>query len=145
MSKITDYLESMGSTADEVAQFLVLEGVKGQRHNAQFCPIIKAIYKKFPTLPRGLKVVSFNAPAGYYNLGSYGSIWMEDRSGVRVTWNDSQTMDPRCPKAVADFVLNFDAHKYPHLVGSSRKATAEEAWSKLTYEEKMALSNSTYI
>lgn len=58
MSKIEGYLKSMGSTADEVAQYLRMEGIKGAKGDPCFCPIIKAIYHKFPNLSRGLKVES---------------------------------------------------------------------------------------
>lgn len=139
MSKIEDYLKSMGSTADEVAQYLKMEGIKGAKKDPCFCPIIKAIYHKFPNLSRGLKVESVYYSAGYRSFGVYGYLYMEGRTVVRVTWSDCQTMDPDCPDAIKNFVLNFDDGQYPDLVGESSKEIAQKAISKLTIEERMAL------
>lgn len=139
MSKIEDYLKSMGSTADEVAQYLKTEGIKGAKGDPCFCPIIKAIYHKFPNLSRGLKVESVYYSAGYKSFGAYGRLWVEANTVVRVTWNDVQTMDPDCPVAVKNFVLNFDDGQYPELVGESSKDIANLAIAKLTTEELMAL------
>jgi hypothetical protein len=143
MSKIEDYLKSMGNTPDEVAQYLKAEGIKGVKGDDCFCPIIKAIYHQFPNLSRGLKVQSVYYSAGYRSFGVYGSLYMEARTVVRVTWNDCQTMDPDCPDAIKNFVLNFDDGQYPDLVGESSKEIAQKAISKLTVEERMALKLNT--
>lgn len=129
----------MGNNSQEVAEHLEMLGIKGQKHHPQFCPIIKAIYHKFPNMSKGLKVESYSYSAGYRNFGPYGYLWMEASSSVRITWQDYQTEDPNCPDAVAAFVKEFDGGKYPRLVGDTNKQIAEKALEKLTMEERMAL------
>lgn len=139
MSKIEDYLKSMGDTADDIAQFLRIEGIKGAKNDPCFCPIIKAIYHKFPNMSKGLKVDVYYDSSGYRNLGCYGSVYVDSRTYVAITWNDCQTQDPTCPAAIQDFVFKFDAGKYPDLVGESKSEMARKAKAKLTVEELMAL------
>lgn len=139
MSKIEEYLKSMGNTSQEVAEHLEMLGIKGQKHHPQFCPIIKAIYHQFPNMSQGLKVDVYAYSAGYRSFGAYGKLWCEASSSVCITWQDCQTMDPTCPAAVAAFVKEFDEGKYPHLVGDTNKQVAEKALEKLTLEERMAL------
>lgn len=139
MSKIEDYLNSMGETADEVALFLRKQGITGSIKECDFCPIIKSIYLKFPNLSPGLRVESVYYHAGYRRFGSYGYVFMEASSDVRITWGDIQTIDPTCPRAIKEFVANFDDGKYPELVGESKDDIRLRAVSKLTVEEKMAL------
>lgn len=140
MSKISTYLASMGNSSQEVANHLELLGIKGQKSNPCFCPVIKAIYHKFPDLCKGLRVKIFASSAGYRNFGCWGLVWVEASEKVAVTWSDCQTLDPDCPPAVADFVRDFDAGKYPYLVGADDSVVAQQALAKLSIEERMALN-----
>lgn len=125
MSKIETLLNSMGKTSEEVASFLEENNITGERYNPKFCPIIKAIYRKIPNLYCGLEV---DYSVGY-NKKKY----------VRITWKDSQILDPNCPDAVQEFVIDFDKGKYPHLVGLTKNQVKQQALSKLSQEERMSL------
>lgn len=143
MSKIEDFLKSLGNTSEEVANTLEAMGINGEKSNPTFCPIIKSIYNEFPNLSKGLKVEILYRSAGYVNLGCYGKVWMNSSYSVVITWDDIQTMDPLCPEAVQQFVLDFDKGKYPNLVGKSETLTKKEVLTKLsnilTKEERMVL------
>lgn len=114
-------------------------GIKGEMGNPDFCPIIKAIYKQFPNMSKGLKAIFYYYPSGYIKLGCYGYVWMNERTVFKITWNDCQTIDPDCPKAISKFVKDFDSGKYPELIGKSRKELKKELLNKLSIEEKMIL------
>lgn len=138
MSKIEEYLKSLGNTSQEVADNLELQGIKGEIRNAQFCPVIKAIYKQFPNLCKGLQILT-QTSGGYY-MNWYGSKFYIKRSqSIVVTWRDSQTLDPSCPQAIKDFVKDFDNGKYPELIGLSQQEIKQQAIQKLTEEERLAL------
>lgn len=138
MSKIEEYLKSLGNTSQEVADNLELQGIKGEICNAQFCPVIKAIYKQFPNLSKGLIALIRSSKGGYANF--YGiKLFIKKRERVVITWNDCQTIDPLCPQAVQDFIKEFDSGKYPHLEGLSQDQLKQQAINKLTQEEKLAL------
>lgn len=138
MSKIEEYLKSLGSTPQEVAENLELQGITGEIGNAQFCPVIKAIYKKFPKLSKGLIVQIRSNKGGYANFNGL-TLYFKRSERVVITWNDCQTTDPLCPQAVQDFVKEFDNGKYPHLEGLSQDQLKQQAINKLTLEEKLAL------
>lgn len=130
---ITEILRSMGNTADEVADYLRQQGIKGERCKPSFCPVIIAIYKAIPDLCRGLRV---DTRAGWMTI--YGQR-IRIQPHVVVTWNDCQTSDPSCPQAIEDFVFKFDKGEYPDLIGKSKEISAKEALTKLTPQEKLAL------
>lgn len=137
--KISEFLKSMGNTADEVADYCRQNKITGEIQNPTFCPVIKAIYAKFPNLSKGLKVTTYRIPDGYRDFGCYGVIWMEGRYVTKVTWNDCQTLDPETPQAVIDFVRKFDAKQYPDLIGTTQKELKKQTLQSLSVEQKMAL------
>lgn len=139
MSKITEFLKSLGSTSEEIAQNLEIMGIKGEKCNGEFCPIIIAIYQKFPNMCSGLRTTFYHRSSGYVNFGPYGYLWVERSSNFVLTWNDCQTIDPCCPEAIGKFVKDFDNGKYPELVGKSQEQVRKEVLSKLSKQEKMAL------
>lgn len=136
--KIEEFLESLGETSEEVANSLEQMGIKGECYNGEYCPVTKAIYQKFPNMSRGLRTLYEITTPGFVNT-IYGEIYQKRSSTVVVTWDDCQTLDPDCPKAIADFVKDFDNIKYPNLIGKSQAEFKEEVLAKLTKEEKMAL------
>jgi hypothetical protein len=131
--KIVELLKSMGNTADEVAEYLRQQDIKGERCKPSFCPIIIAIYKAIPDLCQGLRV---DTRAGWMTM--YGQR-IPIQPYVVVTWNDCQTLDPSCPQAIEDFVFKFDRGEYPDLIGKSKEIAAKDALAKLTPQEKLAL------
>ena len=94
--KLSDYLNSLGTTSEEVAQSLRRAGIKGVRVSTCACPILKAIYDALPDYWPGLKI--YGKPPSYHaSLG------------------DSQICDPALPAAVIAFISDFDLGKYPDL------------------------------
>jgi hypothetical protein len=132
---ISDFLNSLGSTPDEVADSLLIMGIKGERDNPCFCPIIKAIYFNFPELPKGLKVVVVPGHTKYI----YGSIPIYVEQKAKVTWSDIQTIDPKCPDAVSEFIMLFDVGKYQFLIGKSQEEIANDVFNRMSLEERMAV------
>ncbi len=115
MSKIEEFLQSLGSTSEEVADTLMSNGIHGRRYTTNACPIANAIYDKFPGVRDGLLVQHYKFSSGCKRLGVYGYVWHEASDEVAVTWDDVQTLDPTCPPAVKQFVIDFDNGKYPQL------------------------------
>lgn len=136
--KIDEFLKSLGSTSQEVADNLRNMGVKGEKYNEEFCPIIKAVYQNFPNLSGGLKARAGNVP-GYRCNTTYGWLYIKTSFGYEVTWDDCQTIDPICPEPVGRFIIDFDDGKYPDLVGDNIKTIKEKALKKLTKEEILSL------
>lgn len=99
---LNEYLTSLGSSADEVAESLRQQHVRGRRGSTHQCPIIRGIYKACPDYWSGLRIVS-----GYKKQNGD---W-----GYTATLRDSQIMDPTLPQAVMNFIGNFDEGKYPDL------------------------------
>lgn len=139
MARIEEFLKHLGDSSEDVAASLEAMGIKGEKRNAQFCPVIKAIYQKFPTMVNGLCVGVLRRSAGYCRMGSYGNVWVEERVSVVITWNDCQTLDPQCPQPIAEFVADFDRGDYPHLVGLPMEEIKAAAIAKLTREELMSI------
>lgn len=137
--KLSDFLKSMGKTADEVADYCRRNQIKGEPLNPTFCPVIKAIYAKFPNLSKGLKVISYRKCSGYYNFGPYGNLWMEGRDVTKITWNDCQTSDPETPQSIIEFVRKFDAKMYPDLIGTTQEQCKKDLLNAMSVEQKMAL------
>lgn len=99
---VNQYLTSLGASADEVAESLRQQGVKGRRCSKCSCPILNGIYKACPNYWTGLRITG----SGKKKDGScsyYASL------------NDCQIMDPTLPQAVMDFIGNFDEGKYSDL------------------------------
>ena len=115
MNKITEFLKSLGDDADEVFMTLYRLGCTGKRHEADACPVARAIYKYFPRCNNGILVHTVERPAGSMIFGGYGYMWVDAKRYVEITWDDPQVMDPSVPKAIEQFVFNFDAGKYPEL------------------------------
>lgn len=115
MSKITEFLKSLGDDADKVFLTLYRLGCTGKRHVSDACPVAKAIYKYFPSCKGDLLVNTIERPAGFMKFGCYGHMWVDSKKYVEITWDDPQVMDPSVPKAIEQFVFNFDAGKYPEL------------------------------
>lgn len=81
---------ALGKTAEEIAQRLRDEGIKGVRKNSRHCAISAYVHKRFP----GVKVRT----GGCLILGDYGEL-IES-----------------LPVGHLDFVANFDNGLYPDLV-----------------------------
>jgi|694.fasta_scaffold31297_14 hypothetical protein len=149
MSKITHFLESLGNTSEEIANSLYTKGIKGEKRNSKFCPIIKVIYQEFPTLCAGL---TLKTKETFYVWSIRGKRRIATVVTTMLTWNDTQTIDPILPQAVKTFVDDFDHGKFPHLVGDTEKQIAQEAEAtlqtlleNLTPEQRLALKNKHYI
>lgn len=100
--KVSDYLASLGASADEVAESLRKQGITGKRGSKVSCPILNGIYKACPKYWTGLNIYG----RGKKSDGSYD---------YYATLSDSQIMDPTLPPAVINFIGNFDEGKYPDL------------------------------
>lgn len=99
---IRTYLASLGNTADEVAESLRRQGIKGQRHSRSSCPILNGIYQACPNYWTGLRIYG----RGKKPDGSY-SYW--------ATLEDFQIMDPTLPQPVINFIGEFDSGNYADL------------------------------
>jgi hypothetical protein len=89
----SEFVKSLGSTADEVAESLRRLGVKGRRRSRCECPIAVAVNKHAP---------------GWGGIRVSGSGYL--------SYNDVQIMDPQTTSAVQAFVRAFDDGSYPYLV-----------------------------
>jgi len=98
---IHEYLSSLGNSANEVAESLRKQGVKGKRKSACACPILKGIYKACPNYWSGLEISGGHLRADGWHY--------------HVSLNDSQIVDPTLPQPVMNFIGNFDTGKYPDL------------------------------
>lgn len=136
--KINEFLKSLGSTSQEVADSLRKMGVEGEKYNEQFCPVIKAIYQNFPNFSSGLKARAGSVP-GYRCDTIYGWLHVKTTFRYEVTWDDCQTIDPICPEPVGQFITDFDNGKYPDLVGDNIETIREKTLEKLTKEELLSL------
>ncbi len=109
---ITEFLTSLGTTADEVADSLRAAGIRGIRSSMCNCPILNAVYQALPDYWPGLVIL--------------GSVTKNGRS-YRATLGDSQICDPRLTPAIEDFIAKFDSGSYPDLAaGSVRRAVVTE-------------------
>lgn len=104
---LSKFLKTIGNTSEEIANYLRTQGIKG-RKTEDCCPIAVALYKHTPTMPLGLNV-------RHQTRGFKPNLI----HSVRITWDDCQTLDPYCPEAVRQFVVDFDDGKYPDLEGWS--------------------------
>lgn len=99
--KIQLAVESLGSTADEVAETLRARGINGRRDSGCDCPVARFIRSEVPET------------AGNWNIAGY---WMD---GEYVQLPQSRFALPFArvdlPDPVADFVLAFDGGDYAHL------------------------------
>jgi hypothetical protein len=101
--KVNEYLASLGASADEVAESLRKQGVKGKRRSACKCPILNGIYKAIPNYWSGLEI---------YGSATFS---LARTPHYHATLRDSQIIDPTLPQAVMDFIANFDSGQYPEL------------------------------
>jgi hypothetical protein len=99
--RIGDYLKSLGNTADEVAESLREQGIKGVKLSKCHCPILNAIYKACPDYWSGLRIVNGNKCGDHWHYSA--------------SLDDCQIMDPSLPQPVMDFIGEFDSGKYPDL------------------------------
>lgn len=113
--RLDEYLASLGNTADEVANSLRRQGVKGKIGSTCYCPILNAIYKACPDYCPGLMIDGRPSETGNH--------------GYQAILNDSQIMDPSLPKPVQLFVGEFDLGKYPDLVATTVKEVRTRVWS----------------
>ncbi len=100
--EINEYLSSLGNSADEVAEALRKQGVKGKRGSKCSCPILKGIYKACPNYWTGLEIRS-------------GQVRDDGSWYYHASLNDSQIVDPTLPQPVMNFIGGFDSGKYPDL------------------------------
>lgn len=90
---IAVYLESLGSTPEQIAQSMLAKGIKGVPIHAGCCVLAVALEKRFG---RPFSVGVWDVE----QLDNFGQM-----TGVFV----------RVSEAVKEFTLNFDLGKYPYL------------------------------
>lgn len=113
--KLSEYLDSLGHTSEEVAGSLRQAGIKGIRVSPCHCPVLNAIYHALPDYWPGLKI--YGAPAEAGKAASY-----------HATLSDSQICDPALPRAVIDFIGDFDTGKYPDLEAARVRQVTTREW-----------------
>jgi hypothetical protein len=112
---ITQYLTSLGSTSQEVAQSLRQQGIKGLKRSPCHCPILNAIYGALPHYWAGLHIVGGGQLDG-------------QKVPYRASLNDAQIMDPQLTAAVQDFLYDFDNGLYPDLVAQKVVERTVRTW-----------------
>lgn len=112
---ITEYLQSLGKTPDEVAMSLRAQGVKGEKLSNRMCPVLNGIYKACPDYWSGLVIV--NGKKGEDGHWHYAA-----------TLHDAQIMDPKLPEAVMDFIGAFDHGRYPDLEATTVREVRTRVW-----------------
>lgn len=131
---------TLGGTPDTIAESLRLDGVKGIKGDPYYCPIINGIYKNCGIKSSGLRAAFFYYPSGYKNMGPYGYMWVGSRTCFKLTWGDSQTIDPIAPTLIGEFVEKFDNGAYPFLECNETKDNLKNAaLAKLSPDEKRLL------
>lgn len=94
--EIYSFLESLGDSSEEVRQSLLQLGIKGD-HHAHSCPIANALAQEL-------------------NEGKYGVTgYLVTHSGKTKFLKKFRHLDIVAPKAIKDFVGNFDIGLYPEL------------------------------
>lgn len=112
--KVSEYLKSLGNTADEVAASLRQQGVKGLKESKCKCPIINAIYKACPDYWPGLMIINGRKYEGHW--------W------YYATLDDDQIIDPQLPQPVMDFIGEFNQGKYSDLEAKIVKTVSVITW-----------------
>ena len=112
---INEYLTSLGSTPDEVADNLRRQGIKGIVGSKCHCPVLNAIYQACPDFWSGLQIVN-------------GARLPDGRWSYCATLDDDQIMDPRLPQPVMDFIGAFDGGEYADLIAKSVKVVTQRVW-----------------
>jgi hypothetical protein len=97
---ISEYLESLGNTADAVARSLMLQGVVGVRGNTRSCPLVVGINR---------------------HCNAWSGLQADGDGNLR--YNDCQIMDPRNTDAGREFVKAFDRGKYRSLIRRGSEKT----------------------
>lgn len=97
--EVRDYLLSLGSTPDQVAETLQAQGIKGYRASADSCPLAHAL----------------NA---HYGEGVQAFVTHTDVTLARYPVASDANNDYLIvnPLQIADFVSLFDSGEYPELV-----------------------------
>jgi hypothetical protein len=97
MIDILPHLQALGTTAQQVADTLDAEGIKGARMRASACPIANYLRDIYPDATTCLV-----SPL---------------RATVSVSNSRKETGDSvRLPQAITDFINRFDMGKYPNLI-----------------------------
>ncbi len=91
--RVKDYLKSLGAGPNKIADALKKAKIKGEMGSASFCPLARALKKKFKTLEE----VQVDSSIDVYAYGEEASIDFVSN-------------------AVSKFVENFDNGKYPALI-----------------------------
>jgi hypothetical protein len=110
---VSEYLMSLGATADAVADSLRAQGIKGIKVSTCAYPIVNAIYKACPDYWAGLRI---------YGSGS------GDHRGYGATLDDDQICDPQLPRPVQDFIARFDRGDYPDLIATKVRQVTTRVW-----------------
>lgn len=99
--KIRLALESLGSTADEVAQTLSSRGITGRRNSGCDCPVARFLQAEVPETAR---------------LWWFSGYWV-DGEYIQLPLSMSELPETRVdvPQPVYEFVLRFDSGDYPDL------------------------------
>lgn len=113
LKPITKFLESLGDTEEDIAESMRGLKIIGLRRASCRCPLATAclVYSRL----------------GGGTPPSIGYDYSGGIIGLKLTWDDCQTMDPTLPKnsrALASFARNFDRGDYPNLEGDPQKIKA---------------------
>lgn len=111
---ITEYLTSLGTTSEEVANSLRQQGVKGKKRSCKLCPILNGLYQACPDFWPGLKIQGGDKAGDHWYYSA--------------TFNDCQICDPTLPAPVMDFIGDFDGGKYPDLEATEVKVVSTRVW-----------------
>lgn len=95
---LTTALKSLGANKNKVAATLTSKKVQGDRSESESCPVANFLYKKFP------KAVTVDV----------------DSESIEVKWNDCD-VSVKPPKAVANFIEDFDEGKFPDLDSNAKQ------------------------
>lgn len=97
-SKVLEFLESLGSTSEEIADTLAFNGVTGFPTHARSCALAVALERKFAT---------------FFSVGI---------SNVKQVRAEGGVEGPAIPLSaiLQEFTLKFDMRKYPELIEQER-------------------------
>ena len=100
---LTAALKSLGVNKNKVAAYLLSKKLQGDKSESESCPVANFLYKKFP------KATSVDV----------------DSESIEVQWRDCD-VSVKPPKAVANFIEDFDSGKFPDLDANNQTDETEE-------------------
>jgi len=100
MKTLAEVVDELDDRSFRIADFLVRQGIKGDRDNCTSCPIAE------------------------YVLRATGARWADvTATEIEVAYRDGSAQVVETPEHVVDFIEDFDGGRYPELV---RTFTADE-------------------